>query len=167
MSYHEKSAWACLISIVVVFAPYFLVVFGHPTAYVGLFVAAVVGLITLLVGFHVVNAIVTASIHKTGHTPKADELDQIIELRAARLSGLVLGIIVLAWSVGVMLGAPVLGAVDTAHKNFAGEPVDASDFAIPVSNAVFWVQVLFAGFVAANVTYYGKIVASYRRMANG
>ena len=167
MSYHERSAWACLIAIVIVFVPYFAVVLSQPMAFVGLFVLAVIGLIALLVGFHAVNAIATATIRQTGDTPMLDELDRMIEFRAAKLSGLVLGVIVLAWSIGVMFGAPAVGVAEIAKVDAANVPVDASDFAIPVSNAVFWVQVLFAGFVAANVTYFGRIVAGYRSMADG
>lgn len=167
MSYHERNAWACLIAIVIVFVPYFAVVLPQPMAFVGLFVLAVLGLIALLVGFHAVNAIATAAIRQKGDAPALDELDRMIEFRAAKLSGLVLGGIVLAWSIGVMYGAPAVGVAEIATANAANAPVDASDFAIPVSNAVFWVQVLFAGFVAANATYFGRIVVGYRRMANG
>lgn len=31
---------------------------------------------------------------------------------------------------------------------------------------MFWVHLLFAGFVIANITYYGGIVAAYRRLAD-
>ena len=162
MGYQEKSAWACSGSILVVFVPYFLAVFQAPMAYVALFVMAVVGLVALLAGFHIINAIVSASIRKSGDVPKPDELDRIIELRAAKLSGIVLGVVVLMWLCTVMLWFPVMGIREIAA---AAEPV-AADFSVPVVKAMLWVHGLFAGFVVANLVYYGAIVASYRRLAD-
>ena len=74
-------------SIVLAFVPYFWIVFRFPMAFVGVFVLAVVVLVALLVAFHVVNAMATASIRNTGDVPSPDELDRLIELRAAKLSG--------------------------------------------------------------------------------
>lgn len=167
MSFHEKSAWACVGSIVLTFVPYFLIVFRYPMAFVGLFTVAVVALVALLVGFHVVNAIATASIRRTGDVPPLDELDQLIELRAAKRSGTVLAVVVVLWSIVAMFGLPAIGVGQIAGENAAGEAVSASDFAIPVTQAMIWVHALFAGFVIANVTYYGSIVVSYRRLADG
>ena len=167
MNFHEKSAWACGAAILLVFVPYFAIVFRHPMAFVGLFILAVVGLVALLGVFHVVNAIATPSIRKTGDTPAPDELDRIIELRAAKLSGTVLATVVLTWSIIAMFGIPALGVGEIANENAAGEVLSPADFAIPVTQAVFWVHLLFAGFVIANITYYGGIVAAYRRLANG
>ena len=121
------------------------------------------GLVALLVVFHVVNAIATPSIRKTGHAPAPDELDRIIELRAARLSGTVLATVVITWSIVAMFGIPALGVGEIANKDAAGEVLSPADFAIPVTQAVFWVRLLFAGFVIANITYYGGIVAAYLR----
>ncbi len=168
MGFHEKSAWACLVAVVLVFVPYFVMVFRYPLAFVGLFGLAVVGLIALLTIFHIVNSLVTASITTTGETPPPDELDRTIELRAAKLSGIVLGVVVVVWSIIAMYGAPTIGVLEIANVEAAvGVEKDASQFAIPMPSALTAIHMLFAGFVAANVAYYGTIVAGYRRLAHG
>ncbi len=156
MSFHEKSAWACLISIVVVFVPYFLIVFQQPMAF-GLLVLAVVLLSVLLSAFHIVNALMTRSIRTTGDIPPHDELDRLIELQAAKLSGIVLAIAVVSWSLSAMVRVPVL----------AGEGTTPSQFAIPGIQALTAIHLLFAGFVVANLAYYGSIIAGYRRSLHG
>lgn len=157
MNFHEKSAWACLLSIVVVYVPYFLLVFQYPIASIGFFVLAVVALSVLLTAFHIINAIVTPSMHKTGDAPAQDELDRMIELRAAKLSGIVLSVAVMAWCIIIaMFVLPALGISE-----------QTATFAIPVMQALTGIQLLFAGFVVANLVYYGTIVASYRRVIYG
>jgi hypothetical protein len=166
MGYQEKNAWACGCSILVVFIPYFWFVLSHPMAYVGLFPIAVFGLVALLIAFHIVNAIATASIRTSGDVPVPDELDRTIELRAAMLAGIFLSMVVVSWTLAAMLGLPAAGVTNIA----AAAPeraVAASDFAIPVTKAMCWVHLLFAGFVIANIAYYGAIVVGYRRLANG
>lgn len=166
MSYHEKSAWACMLAILLIFIPYFAIVLPHPMAFVGLFVLAVFGLVALLVGFQTLNAIFSPSIRRTGDTPALDELDRLIEFKAAKLSGFVLAFVVLAWTIAMMYLAPAVGVAEITKLEAAGQ-AQASNFSIPVNQAVFWLQILFAGFVTANIVYYGRIVASYRGMANG
>ena len=51
MSFHEKSALACLISIVLVYVPYFFFVFRFPMAALGLFWVSALGLVALLAVF--------------------------------------------------------------------------------------------------------------------
>lgn len=136
-------------------------------AFVGWFLLAVVGLVTLLVGFHVVNALATPTIRRTGDTPAPDELDRIIELRAAKLSGTILATVVMTWSIIAMFGIPAVGVAEVVTESAAGKAVSPAGFAVPVTQAVFWVHLLFAGFVIANITYYGGIVAAYRRLAHG
>jgi hypothetical protein len=166
MGYQERSAWACGCSIFVIFIPYFWFVFRNPMAYVALLAIAVVGLVALLIAFHIVNAIATASIRKSGDVPAPDELDLAIELRAAKLAGMILSIVVVSWTIAAMLGLPAEGVANIA----AAAPesaVTASDFAIHVTNAMCWVHLLFAGFVLSNVAYYAAIVVGHRRLANG
>lgn len=162
MGFHEKSAWACLLSILAVYVPYFWVVLRHPMA-LGLFVFAAALQAALLVAFHLANAIATRSIRRTGDTPPLDELDRIIELRAAKRSGLVLAVAVMTWCLAAMFGAPAVGAAATAAADFAAP----SGPAVPVLLALTAVHALFAGFVLANLVYYGSIVAGYRRLAHG
>ena len=166
MGFQERNAWACGCSILVVFTPYFWLVFRYPMAHVGLFAIAVAALVALLVGFHVVNALATASIRKSGDVPKPDELDRIIELRAAKLAGIVLATVVLSWSMAAMVGVPAPGVANIA-AGAAENEVTATDFAMQVTRVMFWVHILFAGFVVSNVAYYGSIIAGYRRLADG
>jgi hypothetical protein len=167
MSFHEKSAWACLISIVLVFAPYLTIVLQRPMAFVGLFPLAVIVLVVLLTAFHIVNAIVTRSIRKTGDVPPHDELDRMIELQAAKLSGIVLATVVAAWSIAAMFGVPAAGVGELVGTGVAGDVAAPSQFAIPVIQALTAIHMLFGGFVIANIAYYGSIVAGYRRLAHG
>jgi len=166
MGFQERNGWACGCSILVVFTPYFWVVFRYPMVHVGLFAIAVAALVALLVGFHIVNALVTASIRNSGDAPAPDELDRMIELRAAKLAGMVLAMAVLSWSMATMVGVPVQGVANlvTATGEHAVTP---PDFAIQVAKVMCWVHVLFAGFVISNVAYYGSIIVGYRRLADG
>ena len=167
MSFHEKSAWACLVAVVLVFVPYFVHVLRYPMAFVALFVFAVIVLVALLAGFHIVNALVTPSIRETGDTPRHDELDRLIELRASKLSGIVLGIAVLLWSIAAMLGVPAAGVSEIVKAKAESAIVAPTQLAVPMNYALTAIHLLFAGFVAANVIYYGTIIAGYRRLADG
>lgn len=168
MGFHEKSAWACLLGIVLVFVPYFVVVFKYPMAFVGVFVLAVIVLTVFLIAFHLVNAVMSRSIRMTGDSPPKDELDRIIEFRAAKISGVILGIVVIFWCMIAMYGAPALGVHEIVLANANdGTGLLPSKFAIPVIDVLLAVHVLFAGFVIANLAYYGTIVVSYRKLANG
>jgi hypothetical protein len=155
MSFHEKSAWACLISLAVVYVPYFFLVLRFPMAAIGLFWVSVFVLAVLLAAFHTVNAVATRSIRTTGVVPPVDELDERIELQAAKWAGLILGIAILAWILIAMY--PILG-IGTGEGRTATHTV--SMFA-----AMAAVQWLFAAFVLANAVYYGAIVFRYRRLA--
>ena len=165
MSFHEKSAWACLISILLVFVPYFWYVFQYPVAFVGLFVIAVVVLVALLVGFHVANALLSASIRKSGDTPPLDERDVKIEMWSAKIAGIVLGFLVMVWCLTGMVGIPLVAAVNA--NEIASSPVGqaVSEFTIPAAQALTWVHMMFAAFVVANLTYYLMIIVTYRRSA--
>jgi len=167
MSFHEKSAWACLIAVLLVFVPYFALVLRYPMAFVALFVLAVFVLVALLAGFHIFNSLLTPSIRETGDTPQHDELDRLIELRAAKLSGLVLGIAVLLWSIAAMFGAPAAGVSEFVKAQAENALVAPTQLVVPLSFALTAIHLLFASFVAANVIYYGTIIAGYRRLADG
>lgn len=162
MNFQEKSAWACFSAICFTFTPYFWVVLRHPQAFAGLFVLATIALVGILTVFHAINAATSRAIRASGKTPVADELDVVIELKATKLSAMVLGVVVLGWSVAAMYGFPANGVRALADAT-TGDAV----FAIPVSQALIWVHLLFAGFVLANLTYYGQIIFSYRRMLHG
>jgi hypothetical protein len=166
MSFHEKSAWACLVGIGVVYVPYFTVVLRFPMAALGLFGLSAIALVVILVVFHTVNAIATKSIRSHGEAPPVDELDQRIELKAAKWAGFVLSIAVLSWIIIAMYSAPVIGASAAEQGKLAGNEISGLNFAIPVFSAMVAVHWLFAGFVIANMAYYGGIVLGYRRIAS-
>ncbi len=156
MSFREKSAWFSLVSIVGVFVPYFIIVLQNPQAFIGLFAAAVVVLAVLLAGFHLVNAAATASIRKRGDIPLADELDKLIDLRAARVAGLVLVFVVVTWCLGAAVGA-------------AGLDLSTASSLVSISGlqALTAVHTLFAGFVISNLVYYVTIILGYRKLMYG
>lgn len=167
MAFHEKSAWVSLLSIVGVFVPYFVVVFQQPMAFASLFVVAVIVLVFLLTGYHIVNSIVTASIRKRGDIPPQDELDRLIELRAAKISGIVLAAVVICWCMLAAFGAPALGVSVIVNTSGLESSTSPDQFSIPVFSALTAIHVLFAGFVVSNVVYYGAIITGYRKLAYG
>lgn len=166
MSFHEKSALACLISICSVYVPYFIFVFRFPMAALGLFWVSAIGLMVLLAAFHFVNAIATRSIRTTGDVPPVDELDHRIELQAAKWSGFILAFTVVTWILVAMYSMPVIGGGELQHAKATGGEVSQSNFAIPVFTAMAAVHWLFAGFVFANIAYYCGIVFGYRKIAS-
>jgi hypothetical protein len=166
MSFHEKSALACLISICCVYVPYFVLVFRFPMAALGLFWVSAIGLVVLLTVFHIVNAIATRSIRTSGDLPPVDELDQRIELKAAKWSGIILAFAVLTWILVVMYSIPVIGNSMVEQMRATGSAVSPESYTIPMFAAMTAVHWLFAGFVLANIVYYGGIVFGYRRIAS-
>jgi hypothetical protein len=165
MSFHEKSAWACLISISVVYVPYLLFVFRFPMAALGLFWISAIGLVALLVVFHIINAIATRSIRTTGEVPPVDELDQQIDSNAAKWAGFILSSAVLTWILVAMYGLPIT-ASSLRSQTLATHEMLSSTPAIPMFTAMAAVHWLFACFVLANLAYYGGIVFRYRRLAS-
>lgn len=167
MSFHEKSAWACLVTTVGIFIPYFALVLLHPMAYVGLIIVATIVQVVLLVGFHIVNALATKSIRETGDTPPLDELDRLIELKASKFSGIVLATAVMTWCCVAMFAVPASGVVQVMQAKAQEIDVTAANFAMPVMQAMVGVHLLFAGFVIAHASYYAGIVFGYRRISQG
>lgn len=165
MSFHEKSAWACLVALGVVYVPYFLVVLRSPLAGLGLFWLATAGLAAILVVFHTVNALATKSIRSRGDVPPTDELDQSIELRAAKWAGFALSFAVVTWILFAMYATPAIGGREWEQAKQAGTDLSPAHFSIPALTALAAVHWLFAGFVVANVVYYGGIVVRYRSIA--
>jgi hypothetical protein len=166
MSFHEKSALACLTSICVVYVPYFVVVFRYPMAALGLIWLSAIGLVVLLGAFHFAIAIATRSVRRTFDTPPVDELDQRIELRAAKWASVTLASAVVTWILYAMYSMPAIGAGVFEQVTANGAEVSSSDFAVPVFMA--WQP--FSGCSPdsyfANVAYYGGIVIGYRRVAS-
>jgi hypothetical protein len=166
MSFHEKSALACLISIGFVYVPYFVFVFRYPMAAPSLFWVSAIGMVALLTAFHIVNAIATRSIRTTGEVPPVDELDHKIELKAAKWAGFILAFAVVTWILVAMYSIPVIGSSILEQEKATSSEVSPSSYAIPMFTAMAAVNWLFAGFVFANIAYYGGIVFGYRRVAS-
>ncbi len=133
--------------------------------YLGLFWVSALGLVALLAVFHIVNAIATRAIRTTGEVPPADELDQKIELKAAKWAGLILSPATLTWILVAMYSIPVIGSNVLAQTAVPRSEVLSSIRAIPMFTAMAAVQWLFAAFVVANLAYYGSIVFRYRRLS--
>lgn len=162
VSFHEKNAWACLLSLLLVFIPYFVFVLQNPVAYLWLLVLAIVVLVGLLTTFQVINSRVSTVTTGTANPPRLDELDKVIEIRAAKVSGLVLGFGVASWCLNTMIGVLVM-----AKRNLSENAVTfnrpLSELTIPAETALMAIHLLFAGFVIANVVYYLAIIVGYRR----
>ena len=167
MGFIEKNAWFCCVAIFVVFAPYFYFSFQYPVEHVSIFFIAVIALVILLAVFHAINAIATKSIRESGGAPQADELDDQIELRSSKCSGFVLTALVLVWCLAAMWSVPVESVSNTAIQQEGAASIDGFVFAITSAEAVLWINLIFAGIVVSNLTYYGKIIASYRGISNG
>jgi len=167
MGFREKNAWFCFVAIFVVIAPYFYFSFQYPVEHVSIFFVAVISLVILLAGFHTINAIATKSIRESGDAPPADELDDVIELRASKCSGFVLMSLVLVWCLAAMWSVPVEAVSNSAIPQEGAASIDEFSFAITLAEALLWINLIFAGIVVSNLTYYGKIIASYRGISNG
>ena len=94
ISFEEKSVWASLVIILLVFTGYFSQVFEGLTSnslvkaeLAGLFVGAVISVIVLEIILHIVIAI---SNSREADQPR-DERDQLIAMKAGNISGWVLG----------------------------------------------------------------------------
>ena len=168
MSFHEKSAWACLVAIAALFGPYFFVTFtrveplpffADTIAVLGISLILAVALAVV----HIVFALTSAYVRRQGALPPPDEREARIELLAAKIAGLVLGMVVLLWCLTAYVGIPV----NTIQELAANQPPapDFKQFAVRAQDAMFFVNLLFAGFVLANVVYYAAMVIGYRRSA--
>ena len=167
MGFREKNAWFCLVSILVVFVPYFYFSFQYPMEHISVFLITVVGLILLLAGCHAINAIATNSNRESGAAINPDELDKLIELGAAKWAGVVLAATVLIWCWFAMLSVPIDEISSTVNPPSIAGTMNELGFTISPVQGLFWVNLLFAGFVVSNLIYYGKIIVSYRGISNG
>lgn len=161
MSFHEKNAWACFLGLLVVYVPYFAISIVYPSASFPLYFGAICALMVVLAVFHSANALITKLIRTSGKTAHLDELDSSIEIKSARFAGLTLGFIVTMWSLFALTG---LAALISHALPLEAEPMEnLSLVKIPVLPVIAGFQILFAGFVIANLVYYGGIIYGYRR----
>ena len=139
MSFREKSAWACLITTITIWGPYFAYAFRlfsrehYSSSVMTAFIVAVILSIVLNGGAHIVVAI-------RSRQERKDERDIAIESKSYRNAYFVL--IVLIWM--VILAAPV----GTQDRHFG---------------PVFISQMVLLCFVVAETTYYLTTVVCYRR----
>lgn len=137
-SFREKSAWASLVSILIVFVPYFVHV-GRLFAAHKLTAGSVIGAFLIATGAAIVIQIpIYAVIALRSRQEEKDERDQAIEFKSFRVA---YGI--LTSSVFLAVGAIVLF--------------------LPWLDPVFLSQLFYFCFVIAEVTKYATQVFCYRR----
>lgn len=137
-SFREKSAWASLVSILIVFIPYFVHVFRLFVAD-NLSAASVIGGFVVATGITILIQIpIYVVIALRSRQEEKDERDQAIELKSFRV-----GYGLLTTSVFLAVGAIVLF--------------------LPRLDAVFLSQVFYLCFVIAEVGKYFTQVVCYRR----
>ena len=161
MAFNEKNAWICLFGLAMVYVPYFVIALINPAASFPMFFIAIFVLILILSGFHLINALFDSNLRKTGSQPPLDEREIGIETRSAKFAGLVLSVFVTFWSLFALAGLAML----ISHAlPLEQEPMkQIATLQIPAMPVFLGFQILFAGFVFANISYYGAIIVGYRR----
>lgn len=160
MTLHEKSAWVSVGAIVLLYIPYFMQVNAYPMASLYLFWVVGIGMAVIMVLFHTIDAVVHVVQKREGALQLVDELDRAIEHNAMAISGILLAVVVVIWVMVMMYALPVFGSsvVETTSDSmnaYVAWPIDQ------VMRAIQW---LFAGFVMANLVFYGVVIAQYRSM---
>ena len=147
MSFREKTAWACFLSTILIWAPYFwnvLKLFRAHEPSGGAILGMFIGAVVLQVVIMIVAAIVIAIFSK--QEPK-DERDILIEAKASRNAYFVLGFFIM-----------FAGAWIFMYGFAAGEGL----FTQVVTPLVIS-QLIFFCFVAAETARYASLIVSYRR----
>ncbi|MBR31995.1 MAG: hypothetical protein CMN77_11820 [Spirochaetaceae bacterium] len=165
MSFQEKNAWACLLAILAAYIPYFSFSLREPipsVVPVVPLVTAVVFLVILQIVFHALNTIFSKQMGGVGQQPKPDEREQYIDLKASKIAGFVLAIWVVVWCINAMLLLPFV-EVATPATNASLASTGNSLASISGTVALWWVNLLFAGFVFTNAVHYATLIFFYRR----
>jgi len=160
MSIHEKSAWVSIVAILGLYIPYFMVVDVHPLQGLYRFWVVGIGMAVIMGVFRAVDAIVQVVQQRAGTMVVVDELDRLIQYKAALLSGVILACVVVIWVIGMMYVLP-LHATTMVETTSDGV---YSHAAWPITDVMRTVHWLFAGFVATNLLYYVAIIVQYRSM---
>ena len=92
-------------------------------------------------------------------------MEKRFDQTALKIAGYFLSVVVLLWCLNVLVGIPVLAIRGLAAADQNVAQVDLSQLSIPAVQALNAVQLLFAGFVLANVVYYVSLILCYRRVA--
>lgn len=162
MTIHEKSAWASVVAILVLYIPYFSAVNAQPMEGVYRFWGVTIGMAVIMGVFHAIDAIVHVIRHRTHVVTLVDELDQAIQRDAAMVAGGVLAGVVVCWVIGMMYALP-LSAVTVTETTSDGIRTYVAWSVDDIMRAIHW---LFAGFVMANLVYYFVMIVRYRSMLN-
>ena len=165
MSYHEKSAWLTLIPILLVFVPYFIAVFKTPFATVFFLIIAVIALVVILTICRTGLAIATPKVLRTGDEPGMDEMERRFDRTSVNVAAYFLSTVVVLWCLNTLVGIPIQAFRGLAESERTITNIDLSQLTIPAVDAVNAVQLLFAGFVLANVIYYVSLIVCYRRVS--
>ncbi len=150
MSLHEKSAWACLVSTLLIWGAYFALVFTLPVEQSGIALPAVVGAIVLQAVVMIVASVAFAVVHRGAGIH--DERDRSIALRSGHWAGWVL-------SVGVFLCVGFFPMREIALQMDPPGRFASGSLASPFATA----NILLVLFVFSEIVHYGAQVVLYRR----
>jgi hypothetical protein len=150
MSLHEKSAWACLASTLLIWGAYFALVFSLPAEMFGIALPAAIGAIVLQAVVMIVASIAFAVMHRGAGI--YDERDRSIALRSGHWAGWVL-------SVGVCLCVVFFPMREIALQMDPPGDLASGSLAGPFTTA----NILLVCFVFSEVVHYGAQVVLYRR----
>lgn len=146
MSFREKSAWACLVTMIAVYVPYFLNLFRlfeqrelDAASVLGAFIGAVVLQVVVLVAVHIALAIHSREERK-------DERDLAIESKSLKNAYSVLSVTSVLVIGGIILLAVVPSPRTTGH----------------LLSPVFLSQLFLLCFVVSEATKYLTQAVSYR-----
>ena len=107
MSFHEKSIWASLVAVTLVFGVYYVSVFNNlllnPTLPIPVAWITMIGL-TIFITITEILLQITAVVVSNDANQKEDERDKLIDLMAGRFSGVILGLGIMLTMLGIMGG---------------------------------------------------------------
>jgi hypothetical protein len=150
MSLHEKSAWACLASTLLIWGAYFVLVFTLPVEQSGIAVPAVIAAIVLQTIVMIAASISFAILHR--ESSLYDERDRLIALRSGHCAGWVL-------SVGVFCCVVLFPMREAALHMDPPGALATGALASPFATG----NILLALFVFSEVVHYGAQILLYRR----
>jgi len=150
MSFHHKSAWACLVSTALIWGAYFALVLSGPADQSGLAlpvgVAAIILQTLILIGSHVVFAVIDRG------DDRFDERDRSIAQRSGNWAGLIL-------SIGVFFCIVFLPMREVALYMDPPGRLATGVLAGPFTTGI----VLLLWFVLSELVHYSAQVVLYRR----
>ena len=150
MSFHHKSAWACLVSTALIWGVFFALVLSRPAEQSGIALPAIVAAIVLQMVVMIGSHIVFGLIHRGDD--RFDERDRSIALRSGNWAGWIL-------SIGVFFCIVFLPMREVAlHMEPPGR-LATGVLAGPFTTGI----VLLLWFVLSELVHYSAQVLLYRR----